>query len=44
MDIKENENMDIFYLDDGSKSNIDGINIKTIDINNLKNSLENLVV
>lgn len=44
MDIKENENMDIFYLDDGSKSNIDGINIKTIDVNNLKNSLENLVV
>lgn len=44
MDIKENENMDIFYLDDGRKSNIDGINIKTIDINNLKNSLENLVV
>lgn len=44
MDIKENEKMDIFYLDDGSKSNIDGINIKTIDINNLKNSLENLVV
>ena len=43
-DIKENENMDIFYLDDGSKSNIDGINIKTIDVNNLKNSLENLVV
>ncbi|MDY4079142.1 MAG: DUF58 domain-containing protein [Clostridium sp.] len=44
MDIKENENMDIFYLDDGSKSNIDGINIKAIDVNNLKNSLENLVV
>lgn len=44
MDIKENENMDIFYLDDGRKSNIDGINIKTVDINNLKNSLENLVV
>ena len=44
MDIKANENMDIFYLDDGRKSNIDGINIKTIDINNLKNSLENLVV
>lgn len=44
MDIKENENMDIFYLDDGSKSKIDGINIKTIDVNNLKNSLENLVV
>ena len=44
MDIKENENMDIFYLDDGRKSNIDGINIKTIDVNNLKNSLENLVV
>lgn len=44
MDIKANENMDIFYLDDGSKSNIDGINIKAIDINNLKNSLENLVV
>lgn len=44
MDIKENENMDIFYLDDGSKSKIDGINIKTIDVNNLKNRLENLVV
>ena len=44
MDIKENENMDIFYLDDGSKASIDGINIKAIDVNNLKNSLENLVV
>ncbi|MGM9979353.1 MAG: DUF58 domain-containing protein [Clostridium sp.] len=44
MDIKENENMDIFYLDDGSKSDIDGINIKAIDVDNLKDSLENLVV
>lgn len=44
MDIKENENMDIFYLDDGSNPSIDGINIKAIDVNNLENSLENLVV
>ena len=40
--LEENENMDILYLKDKSEVNLS--NLKVIDINNLKESLENLVM
>ena len=43
-DVQKNENIDIFYVGDGRKSNLDISNIKVIDVNNLRNSLENLVI
>ena len=40
--LEENENMDILYLKDKSEVNLS--NLKVIDANNLKESLENLVM